>query len=298
MIGYLLYPRGYCYGVKRIANMMEQVLKLYNSVYLIEDIVKNKIFMDSVQAKGAIKVSSIDDIPDGSAIIFSTRGISPKILKKEEDKQLTIIDATCPVIKDLQNKVIAKADAGYAIILIGNRAHQEISTLFALVDNSAVYIVNSEIDIDLLPNLEDKKVAYFTQTSLFPGNVEKIIDSLKSNIPHIEPGGESNNNICAETLDRQKVITEIADKIDLLIVLGDALSANAMSLVHTGEASGVKRVVRIDSQTSIQKDILDDVSQFALVSSNSVSETVIKDVENSLQNLAGIEYVAYPTPTN
>lgn len=295
MIGYLLHPRGYCFGVKRTVNMVEQVLKLYKSVYIVEDIVHSKLFMDNVLSKGVIKAHSIDDVPDGSAIMFSSRGISPKILKKADEKQLTVIDATCPIVKELQDCIVAKAEEGYTIILIGNRSHQQIATLLGSVNNDDVYIVNNEMDVDLLPSLEDKKVVYFTQTSLFPNNVKKIVDNLKIKIPEIAHGRDNSEyDICQETLDRQNVIAKIAPKIDLLIVLGSAYSANAVSLVQCGNANNIKNVIRIDSVESIQKDLLNGVDSFALVSSTSIDECIIKDIENSLQNLAGIEYIIYP----
>ena len=295
VIGYLLHPRGYCFGVKRTVDMLDQVLKLYKSVYVIEDIVHSKLFMDNALARGIIKVHSINDVPDGSAIMFSSRGISQKTLKKADEKQLTVIDATCPVVKKLQEEVIDKAGKGYVVIIIGNRAHQQIATLLGSIDSDDVYVVNSEMDIDLLPSFDGRKVAYFTQTSLFPGDIRKITDALKSKIPDIIHGRpDIEHDVCAETLDRQAVIAEIAPTIDLLLVLGASYSANAMSLVRCGLSNNIKNVIRIDSREGIQKDILNGINSFALISSTSVDEPVIKDIENSLQNLAGIEYIIYP----
>lgn len=295
MIGYLLYPRGYCFGVKRIVDMTCQVLRLYKSVYVVEDIVHNKLFMDSVQARGVTKVQSINDVPDGAAIMFSTRGIPSKMLKKADEKQLTVVDATCPIVKELQDAVIAKAELEYAIILIGNRAHQQVATLLGVTDNDDIYIVGSEMDVDLLPDLSNKKVAYFTQTSLYPDDISKIVKALVTKIPHIESGrlGKT-NDVCYETLERQRIITEIAPMIDLLIVVGSLHSANTLSLIRVGEACNIKRVICIDSQDSIQSDILDNVENFALTSATSIDETTIKSIEDALQNLAGIKYLPYP----
>ncbi len=295
MIGYLLYPRGYCFGVKRIVDMTDQVLKLYKSVYVVEDIVHNKLFMNGVQARGVTKVQSIDDVPDGSAIMFSTRGIPSKMLKKADEKQLTVVDATCPIVKELQDAVLEKAETGYAIILIGNRTHQQIATLLGATDSDDMYVVYSDMDVDLLPDLSNKKVVYFTQTSLYSNDVAKIVNALVTKIPHIEVGQSGKaDNICSETLDRQKVIAEIASTIDLLIVVGSLHSANAVSLVRTGEACNIKRVVCIDAPDAIQNDLLDNVEKFALISATSIDEATIKSVEDTLQNLAGIKYVIYP----
>ena len=285
MICYLLSPRGYCIGVKRAVDMVNQIMKLYGSVYIIEDIIHNKLFINNLLKQGIIKVNSIDEIPDGSAVMFSAHGVSPDMANKAEERDITVIDSTCPVVTELQMKVQEKSEEGYSIIIIGNRAHQEVVALLGYVKNDNVYVVNNEIDIDLLPNLVNKKVMYFTQTSMYPGDIKPIIDALKAKIPNIE---SCNNyiqepfkiahNICQDTLDRQETIRLIADKVDLLIVVGSEESSNALSLVSAGKDNGIKKVIRIDSQEELNDDIFENVNNIAITSATSVAIEIVNNI--------------------
>ena len=291
MICYLLSPRGYCIGVKRAVDMVNQIMKLYGSVYIIEDIIHNKLFINNLLKQGIIKVNSIDEVPDGSAVMFSAHGVSPDMANKAEERDITVIDSTCPVVKELQTKIQEKSEAGYSIIIIGNRAHQEVVALLGYVKNDNVYVVNSEMDIDLLPNLLNKKVMYFTQTSMYPGDIKPIIDALKTKIPNIE---SCNNyiqepfkiahNICQDTLDRQESIRLVSDKVDLLIVVGSEESSNALSLVSAGKDNGIKKVIRIDSKEELNNDIFEEVNNIAITSAASVAIEVVNSVIDYIKN--------------
>ncbi|MBR1944170.1 MAG: 4-hydroxy-3-methylbut-2-enyl diphosphate reductase [Alphaproteobacteria bacterium] len=285
MICYLLSPRGYCFGVKRAVDMVNQIMKLYGSVYIIEDIIHNKLFIDNILKSGVIKVNSLDEVPDGAAVMFSAHGVSPNMANKAEERDITVIDATCPVVKELQMKVQEKSEAGYSIIIIGNRAHQEVVALLGYVKNDNVYVVNSEMDIDLLPNLVNKKVIYFTQTSMYPGDIKPIIDALKLKIPNIEACNSIiqepfniAHNICKDTLDRQEAIKLVSDKIDLLIVIGSEDSSNALSLVSAGIDSGIKKIIRIDSQEELNDDVFSEVENIAIISATSVAIEIVNSV--------------------
>ena len=285
MICYLLSPREYCIGVKRAVDMVNQIIKLYGSVYIIEDIIHNKLFINDLLKQGIIKVNSIDEVPDGAAIMFSAHGVSPDMANRAEERDITVIDSTCPIVKELQMKVQEKSEAGYSIIIIGNRAHQEVVALLGYVNNDNVYVVNSEMDIDLLPNLINKKVVYFTQTSMYPGDIKPIIDDLKAKIPNIEACNnyiqepfKIAHNICQETLDRQETIRLVADKVDLLIVIGSEESSNALSLVSAGRDNGIKKVIRIDSQEELNDDIFEDINNIAITSATSVAIGVVNSI--------------------
>ena len=293
MICYLLSPRGYCTGVKRAVDMVTQILKLYKTVYIVEDIIHNKVLMNKLLSNGIIKVDSIDEIPDGSAVMFSAHGVSPQMVKQAEKKELTIIDSTCPVVKDLQNKVKEKSDNGYSIIIIGNRAHQEVVALLGYANNDNVYVVNNEMDIDLLPDLTGKKVAYFTQTSMYPDDIQPIIDSLKAKIPNIE--SNSIHNICEATLERQAVIKAIAPSIDLLLVVGSSYSSNTMSLVRAGIASGIGQVMRIDSEDELNLDLFKDTENIAITGATSTPEDIINEVIDYLKNNLEITVQEFPS---
>ena len=285
MICYLLSPRGYCVGVKRAVDMANQIIKLYGSVYIIEDIIHNKLFIDNLLKSGVIKVNSLDEVPDGAAIMFSSHGISPDIASKAEERDITVIDSTCPIVKELQNKVQEKSEEGYSIIIIGNRAHQEVVALLGYVKNDNVYVVNSEMDIDLLPNLVNKNVMYFTQTSMYPGDIKPVIDALKAKIPNIESSNsfiqepfKIAHNICQDTLDRQEAIRLVANKIDMLLVIGSEESSNALSLISAGKDNGIKKVIRINCKEELTDDVFENVNNIAITSAASVAVEIVNDI--------------------
>ncbi len=291
MICYLLSPRGYCIGVKRAVDMVNQILQLYGSVYIIEDIIHNKLFINNLLQKGIIKVNSIDEVPDGSAVMFSAHGVSPDMANKAEERDITVIDSTCPVVKELQMKIQEKSDEGYSIIIIGNRAHQEVVALLGYIKNDNVYVVNSEMDIDLLPNLVNKKVMYFTQTSMYPGEIKPIIDALKLKIPNIESCNafiqepfKIAHNICQDTLERQASIRAVANKVDLLIVVGSEESSNALSLVSAGKDNGIKKVIRIDSKDELTNDIFEEVNNMAITSATSVDINIVNSIIDHIKS--------------
>ena len=291
MICYLLSPRGYCIGVKRAVDMVNQILKLYGSVYRVEDIIHNKLFIDNLLKKGIIKVNSIDEVPDGAAVMFSAHGVSPDMANKAEERDITVIDSTCPVVKELQMKVQEKSEEGYSIIIIGNRAHQEVVALLGYIKNDNVYVVNSEMDIDLLPNLVNKKVMYFTQTSMYPGDIKPIINALKLKIPNIESCNsliqepfKIAHNICLDTLDRQESIRLIANKVDLLIVVGSEESSNALSLVSAGKDNGIKKVIRIDSTEELTDAVFENVNNIAITSAASVAIEVVNSIVDYIKS--------------
>lgn len=291
MICYLLSPRGYCLGVKRAVDMINQIIKLYGSVYIIEDIIHNKLFIDNLLKNGVIKVNSLEEVPDGAAVMFSAHGFSPDIANKAEERDITVIDSTCPVVKELQTKVQEKSEDGYSIIIIGNRAHQEVVALLGYIKNDNVYVVNSEMDIDLLPNLVNKKVVYFTQTSMYPGDIKPIIDALKLKIPNIEACNSIiqepfniAHNICKDTLDRQEAIKLVSDKIDLLIVIGSEESSNALSLVNAGINNGIKKVIRIDSKEELSNEVFNGVNNMAIISAASVAIEVVNNIVDYIKS--------------
>lgn len=273
---YLLSPRGFCSGVTRAVNMTNQVLKLYGTVYVIEDVIHNRVFMKQLESRGVIKVDSLDDIPDGSAVMFSAHGVSPAMVDKAEKKELTIIDATCPIVKSLQDDVRESAEAGKKIVIIGNRSHAEILALLGHASGTSVYVVYNEIDVDLLPSFGEDDVVYFTQTTLDCSFTEDVIKKLKEKIPGIKPG--SKNSICYATRERQEVVRKIANSIDLLIVVGSAYSSNAVRLAEAAADAGAKRSLLIDSKDDLHDSDFENVNTIAVTSAASTPEELVQDV--------------------
>ncbi|MBQ9335129.1 MAG: 4-hydroxy-3-methylbut-2-enyl diphosphate reductase [Alphaproteobacteria bacterium] len=278
---YLLSPRGYCSGVTRAVSMAKQVMKLYGTFYVTEDVIHNKTFIKQLEQRGMIKVDSVDDIPDGSTLMFSTHGVSPKIVEKAEKKGLTTIDATCPIVKSIQNDVKSAIEQGNNVIIIGHKSHAEIVALMGYADGAKFYVVYNEIDIDLLPDFSDDDVVYFTQTTLDYSAVERIVDKLKEKFPRIKPG--SNNNVCYATRERQEVVRKIAHSVDLLVVVGSSHSSNAKRLVEVALDSGAKNAILIDSKDVLKDEDLLNVKSMAVTSAASTPEELVQDLVCYLQ---------------
>ena len=261
--------------------MANQVLKLYGNVYITEDIIHNKIFMKGLEQTGMIKVDSIDEIPDGSVVMFSAHGVSPQIIDKAEKKELTIIEATCPIVKSIQNEVKKEADAGKKIIIIGNRAHAEIVALLGCANNKNVFVVYNEMDIDLLPDFSNDEVVYFTQTTLDCSRVEDVIKRLKAKISNINSNAQ--NNVCYATRERQEAVRRIASSVDLLIVVGSAHSSNAKRLSEVALNSGAKKSILIDSKDELIESDFDGVQSIAITSAASTPDELVNELVEFLR---------------
>ena len=273
---YLLSPRGYCSGVSRAVSMAGQVVKLYGIFYATEDVIHNKIYVKQLERQGMVKVDSIDDVPDGSTIMFSAHGVSPKIVEQAEKKGLTIVDATCPIVKSIQNEVKSATEQGKKIVIIGHKSHAEIVALMGYADNAKFYVVYNEIDIDLLPDFLNDEAVYFVQTTLDYSVVERIVAKLKMKFPEIKPGGKS--SVCYATRERQDVVRKVANSVDLLIVVGSSHSSNAKRLVEVALDSGAKQAMLIDSKDDLKSEDLENVRSMAVTSAASTPEELVQDL--------------------
>lgn len=284
---YLLSPRGFCSGVFRAVDMAQQMLKMYGTIYITEDIIHNNVFMEQLKKKGVIKVDSLDDIPDGSVFMFSAHGVSPQVIAKAEEKELTIIDGTCQIVKTIQQAAKKEADLGRKIILIGNRSHAEIIALLGYAGNKGGYVVFDEIDIDLLPDFANDEVVYFTQTTLDTEVVDSIVKKLKEKIPHIK--SIAKDNVCYATKERQEAVRHIASKVDLVIVLGAAHSSNANRLREVAISAGAPKAILIDSKEGLLEHDMEGVNNIAITAAASTPEDVVKDLLVFLENKFDIE---------
>lgn len=283
---YLLSPRGYCSGVTRAVNMANQVIKLYGTFYVIEDIIHNKVFVKNLAQQGMIKVDSINDIPNGATVMFSAHGISPQIVDKAEKKELTVIDATCPIVKSIQNEAKLASERGKKIIIIGHKSHAEIVALMGCTSNTKFYVVYNEIDVDLLPDLSDDEAVYFSQTTLDYSVVERIITKLVKRFPNIKPGSRS--NVCYATRERQDVVKKVANMVDLLLVIGSSHSSNAKRLIEVALDAGAKKAILIDSKDEFDSADLKGVESMAITSAASTPEELVQDLVEFLKEKYGI----------
>ena len=244
----LANPRGFCAGVHMAVDVVDQLLDLCKDVpiYVYHEIVHNKHVVKRFVDRGAIFVEDLNDVPEGNILVFSAHGISPRTRELARQRNLTTVDATCPLVTKVHSEAIRYARQGYQILLIGHADHQEvIGTRGEAPD--ATQVVESPLDIPTLFIKDPGKLVYLTQTTLSTDDAEVIIRALKAAFPNIkEPPG---SDICYATTNRQHAVRQIAPECDLVLVVGSKNSSNSVRLTEIAENVGVKAY------------LLDDVSE-------------------------------------
>ncbi|CAG9484113.1 4-hydroxy-3-methylbut-2-enyl diphosphate reductase, putative [Plasmodium vivax] len=266
---YLVSPRGFCKGVSRAIDTVEECLRMFKPpIYVKHKIVHNDIVCKQLEEKGAIFIEDVNEVPDGNILIYSAHGISPQIRELAQKKKLIEIDATCPLVNKVHVYVQVKAKEGYKIILIGYRNHVEVVGTFNEAPDST-YIVENVNQIEELPLSEKDKLFYVTQTTLSIDDCSLIVKRLKEKFPHIEtiPSG----SICYATTNRQMALNQICQECDLTIVVGSQSSSNAKKLVYSSQLRNTPAVL-VNSVDDFDFSSLSDVRKIALTSAASTPE--------------------------
>ena len=270
----LAKPRGFCAGVERAINTVEQCLEIFGKpIYVKHEIVHNKYIVEKLEKNGAITVEKVEDIPKNSVAIFSAHGSPPKDYKKAIERGIRIIDATCPLVSRVHIQLHQYIKKGYKIVYIGHKGHPEAISVLEQFSGQIPLIENAD-DVKEL-NIEDNNIVYITQTTLSLDDTKGIINKLKNKFPHIEdPPGTS---ICYATTNRQSAVKEIAKKSDLFIVIGSKNSSNCNRLVETARNFGVKSYL-IENLSEMNHEWLKNVEVIGLSSGASVPELLINEV--------------------
>lgn len=276
----LASPRGFCAGVKRALENVEQVLAEYPPpIYIYHDIVHNTYVINDLKKRGVVFVDSLDDVPDNQVLVFSAHGVSPEIEQAAIRKHLKVIDATCPLVKRIHHKVKNYLKENKLIVLIGHRGHPEITGTFGQSRGKA-HVVESFEDIKDLPELQPgQSAAYLTQTTLSHDDIAPVVEKLKEKYPGIEGNGD----ICYATTHRQQAVKDLAKKCQLVIVIGSKKSSNSNRLCETARKCGVKAML-IDSPQDINIDELPKDGVIGLTAGASAPECLINKTIDFLKN--------------
>ena len=286
---YLAQPRGFCAGVRRAIDIVEGALEKFGApIYVRHEIIHNRFVVDQLKAKGVVFVDEIDDIPDGSITIFSAHGVSDKVENEASERELPVIDATCPLVKKVHLQVAKFEKLGCEIVLIGHRGHPEVEGT-AGRSKSSVHIVANSAEVEQLEIQNSEKVAYVTQTTLSVDDTQKTIDVLRSKFPAIK--SPSTDDICFASQNRQQAVRELAQHVDLILVIGAANSSNSNRLVDIGRKAGVLSFL-IETPEQIDVDLLGTAERVGLTAGASVPEELIEIVIKRLQSLRQIEVIS------
>ena len=279
----LANPRGFCAGVDRAIEIVEQALAKYGSpIYVRNEVVHNKFVIEALKKKGAIFVNDLKSVPENSYLIYSAHGVSKKVKSDSDNLKLKSIDATCPLVTKVHKEVNHYLKNNYEIIMIGHKGHPEVEgTLGQDLTSKKMHLIENTSDIDLLKISDPNKVAYVTQTTLSLDETKDIIEKLKTKFSMIE--GPKADDICYATQNRQDAIKQILPSTDILFVVGSKNSSNSNRLKELGEKKGIPSIL-IDNMSDFNPAWLDDKKNIAITAGASAPEVLIKQLTKLIES--------------
>ena len=272
----LATPRGFCAGVDRAIHVVEKALEKFGSpIYVRHEIVHNRYVVETLKSKGVIFVDELDEVPEGSVVIFSAHGVADHIYQDAEAKHLQGVDATCPLVRKVHFSAKRHYSAGRHIILIGHAGHAEVEGTLGQLPEGAITLIRNEADIEKLAFQDDKEIAYITQTTLSVAETRKIIATLKAKFPNII--GPEAGDLCYATGNRQAAVLDLCSQVDLLLVVGAKNSSNSSRLMELGLEQGIKSHL-IESVDDLNPDWFQGVETVGLSSGASAPEILVQEV--------------------
>ena len=280
----LANPRGFCAGVDRAIEIVERALKQYGApVFVRHEVVHNRFVVDDLKQKGAVFVDELDEVPDGGSVIFSAHGVARRVQDEAQTRPLSVLDATCPLVTKVHSEVSRYGQEGKTVILVGHAGHPEVEgTMGRAV--GPVTLVETIEDVDTLAFEADAKLAYVTQTTLSVDDTARILARLRERFPQIE--GPRRDDICYATQNRQDAIRGLAERCDLVLVVGSANSSNSNRLRELAEQAGVKAFL-IDGAEDVDESMRDGASRVGITAGASAPEILVRRVIGKLQTLGG-----------
>ena len=271
----LASPRGYCAGVERAVETVRRALALYGApVYVRKQIVHNSHVVRELEEGGAVFVNSVHDVPEGSPVVFSAHGIAPAVRSAADERRLTTIDATCPLVTKVHTQARRYAARGYSIVLIGHARHEEVEGTTGEAPDAIVLVQSVEEAEHVV--LTGERIAYITQTTLSVDETREIIDVLRRRFPHIE--GPAREDICYATSNRQWAVKELLGEVDLLLVVGSHNSSNSLRLVEVARAAGVSAHLVDDASEIDESWLSGGVAVVGVTSGASAPERLVLGV--------------------
>src|SRR6202142_3019638 len=272
-------PRGFWPGVVRAVDIVELALEAYGRpVYVHHEIVHNRYVVDQLRRRGAIFVESIGEVPVGAVLIFSAHGVPPRVRTEAQERNLRVVDATCPLVTKVHLEALKFAREGRTIILIGHRDHQEIvGTSGEAPDRTLV--VDSIEAVDALQVEDPDKLAFLTQTTLSLYDTQEIVARLRQKFPKII--GPASDDICYATQNRQEAVEQVAKDVDLILVVGSQNSSNSNRLVELAVRLNIKARL-IDSAKDIDPAWLEGIRRVGLTAGASAPEVLVEQVSERL----------------
>jgi len=272
----LAKPRGYCAGVDRAVQTVEEALKLYGApIYVRKQIVHNKHVVATLEARGAIFVEENEEVPEGATVIFSAHGVAPSVYSSARERGLKMIDATCPLVTKVHQEARRYAAEDYDILLIGHEGHEEVIGTAGEAP-AHVQLVDGPDGVDSVTVRDPEKVVWLSQTTLSVDETMETVARLKQRLPLLQ--SPPSDDICYATQNRQHVVKEIAPSCDVVIVVGSRNSSNSVRLREVALDAGARAAYLVDYASEIDDDWLADAATVGLTSGASVPEDLVAEV--------------------
>ena len=284
----LANPRGFCAGVDRAIEIVNVCLERFEPpIYVRHEVVHNKFVVEDLANRGAVFVEELDEVPDGAIVIFSAHGVSKAVEDEAERRDLTVFDATCPLVTKVHIEVNKFAKTGVDAVLIGHAGHPEVEGTMGRFDpqyGGRIHLIEDVLDVANLDLPTDTDLAFVTQTTLSMDDTAEVIDALKNKFPKIH--APRKDDICYATQNRQDAVKELAARCQVVLVVGSPNSSNSNRLRELAERLGAKAHL-IDNAGEMQKDWFAGVDTVGVTAGASAPEVLIQEVLDTLQSWGG-----------
>lgn len=276
----LANPRGFCAGVDRAIEIVERALDAFGApIYVRHEVVHNRFVVQRLRERGAVFVDELGEIPDGGTVIFSAHGVSQAVREEAERRDLTVFDATCPLVTKVHLEVARHCRDHHEVVLIGHRGHPEVEGTmgqYRCADGrGGIHLVETPEDVAQIEVRDPARLAFVTQTTLSMHDTARVIEALYARFPAIK--GPKKDDICYATQNRQDAVTRLARQCDLVMVVGSPNSSNSNRLKEIAEKQG-RPAYLIDGPEDIRREWLDGVETIGLTAGASAPEVLVESV--------------------
>jgi 4-hydroxy-3-methylbut-2-enyl diphosphate reductase len=274
----LCAPRGFCAGVERAIQVVEEALERFGApVYVRHEIVHNRYVVESLKAKGAVFVEELEEIPESDRpVVFSAHGVSKKVREDAASRNISVLDATCPLVSKVHKEAILHARRGREIVLVGHAGHPEVEGTMGQLPPGTINLVETAGDARTVQPRKPDNLAWITQTTLSVDDTSAIVAVLKERFPNII--GPHKDDICYATTNRQEAVKRIAPVVDRMLVVGAPNSSNSQRLVEVAERAGCPRAVLIQRASEIDWAVFEGANRIGVTAGASAPEVIVEEV--------------------
>ena len=273
----LANPRGFCAGVERAIEIVEQSLAKFGApVYVRHEIVHNRYVVEGLEAKGAVFVEKLDEVPEGVPVIFSAHGVPKSVPAEAETRNLFYLDATCPLVSKVHREAERHARVGHQLILIGHTGHPEVIGTMGQLDEGIILLVENVADAEAVEVNDPNRLAFITQTTLSVDDTAEMIEVLRRRFPMIH--GPKKEDICYATTNRQQAVKAIAARCDAILVVGAPNSSNSQRLVEVARKLGCTKAMLVQRAADIDWARIEDVRTLGVTAGASAPQVLVDEV--------------------